>query len=110
MIRPNVFPAKDKAEWIDSLEASFAEMMGNDLPYRDENYDAENDTEELLIPYPRDEVYVTYLCAKIDYVQEETALYQNDMMAANQAIAEVESWWRRNNRPLKKSVYRGVYR
>ena len=112
--RPNVFPAEMKAEWIKGLEASFAEMMGVDDP--ENNYDPNDDTDDLLVPFPHDEVYVLYLCAKIDYAQEETQLYANDMAVANQAIAETQSWYRRGNRPDTtdangvRKYYTGVYR
>ena len=107
-LRPNLIEAPRKAEWVYQLEADFAEMMGLDIP-REKEYDV-NDTEELLIGFPRDEVYVLYLCAKIDYAQEETTLYANDMTAANSMISDATAWWRRHNKPLKKHRFKGVYR
>ena len=38
----------------------------------------------------------------IDNANEETNLYQNDMMVANSAIKEARQWWWRNFAPKSK--------
>lgn len=53
----------------------------------------------LLTPAPYDGIYPMYLVAMIDYYNQESALYQNDMVLFNEAMAAARAWWRRNHRP-----------
>ena len=95
-VRPNAIDNDLKADWIMELEAEIAECMYAELT---ENT-FPNDM-ELLMPYPHDNIYYLFLCAKIDFAMEDTESYVNDMAAANQAIDEAKKWWRRHN--IKKS-------
>ena len=104
LLRPNLISEQQKAEWVLSLEAEYAELTGEDLPEP-----PEDTNEALLMPFPYDESYVHWLCAKIDYAQEEMQLYSDDMMAANQAKADACAWWRRNNRPDTIERFKGVW-
>ena len=101
-MRPNAIDDRVKAAWAYELEGSLCEtFMIDEAPkntYQDQYA-------ELLMPYPRDEIYPLYLCAMIDNAQEETALYANDMVVANSAISEARAWWWRNHgTPPKKRV------
>lgn len=97
MLRPNAIDNSIKADWVWELEAEIAEVMDVDLP---EN-PYPNDSDELLMPTPKDNIYPLYLCAMIDLTVEDTALYANDYVVANDAITEAKKWWRRHH--LKKS-------
>ena len=92
-LRPNAIPDETKAALLFGLEGELAEMMETEAP---ENTWPEEDY-ELMMPYPHDEMYYLYLMAMIDNANEETALYQNDMAVAQQAINESRAWWWRNN-------------
>lgn len=94
-LRPNTLSDEVKVGYIFELEADFAEMMKKPIP---ENTWPREDV-KLLMPFPHDTTYVLYLCAKIDYAQEDTALYMNDKAVANNAISQARAWWRRNNMP-----------
>lgn len=92
-LRPNAISEQTKAAWLYEVEGELAEMMGIDPP---ENQWPETDA-TLLMPYPKDGVYALYLCAMIDNANEETALYANDMVVAQNAMNEARAWWWRNN-------------
>ncbi|MBQ9631431.1 MAG: hypothetical protein IJV04_00735 [Lachnospiraceae bacterium] len=92
-MRPNAIPDETKAAWLYEVEGELAEMMDVDAP---ENSWPETDA-ELLMPYPHDGMYALYLMAMIDNANEETALYQNDMVIAQNAINESRAWWWRNS-------------
>jgi hypothetical protein len=65
-------------KWINTIEGRIqVEIMGRKL---DEitTYTEQNDNTDLLIPMPYDEAYVLYLCAMIDFFNEEWDLYAND--------------------------------
>ena len=100
-MRPNAIDELDKVRWVLELESEFAETYGVRFPEEDDLHDPDY---ELLVRFPRDNVYPLYLCAMIDNAQEDTALYQNDMTIANQAVADVKAWYRREHR-VKHPVY-----
>ena len=104
LMRPNAIPRPEKETWLDELEAEFQEMMG----IEEREIEADDDP-ELLIPDPQAQVYIACLLPSIDWYQEETDLYQIDMIAANQKLAEVKAWWRRNNRQTKDIRFKGVW-
>lgn len=99
-MRPNAIDELDKVRWVLELESEFAETYGARFPDEDDMHDPDY---ELLVRFPRDNVYPLYLCAMIDNAQEETALYQNDMTIANQAVTDVKAWYRREHRA--KPIY-----
>ena len=93
-LRANALPDEIKAGWVYELEGKLADLRGAPPPVRSWPSDL-----PLIMPPPADNVYVTYLCAMIDYANEETGLYANDMTLFNAAWAEAAAWWRRKHRP-----------
>ncbi len=93
-LRDNVIDESQKAEWVIALNAEISETL-NDLP-SSMSYPADAD-EELLMPFPYDDVYVKYLIAQIDYYNMESALYANDMVIYNTRMLEAKAWLRRHN-------------
>lgn len=53
---------------------------------------------QMLIPFPHDEVYITYLGAKIDYSNEEYERYNNAMMMYNAQLQAFADAWMRSHR------------
>lgn len=95
-LRKNALTEEQKAEWLQQLELQLAEMLGKEP--QAERWPADY---ELLMPAPHDRIYVLYLVAQIDYYNQETALYANDMAIYNAAVSEALAWWRRSNCPAK---------
>lgn len=93
-LRTNTATDEQKAAWLNDLDGSLAEMMGIPPPENKWPEDA-----ELLMPRPHEEIYVLYLVARIDYDNQELALYANDMELFNQAMRDARSWWRRHHLP-----------
>ena len=100
-LRPNTIPEEIKAGYLYKLEAEIAEMMGLEAPPLE--WPSDN---EMLMPFPHDDIYHLYLCAMIDYVNQETALYANDMQMANAAIKDAKAWYRRHTKPNSKRNWR----
>ena len=103
-MRPNAIDEVTKARWVLGLESELAETWGCRFPEEEDIHDPEY---ELIVPFPKDEVYPLYLCAMIDNAQEETTLYANDASIANQALTDVKAWYRRTHR-AKKIPIRGL--
>ena len=104
-MRPNTVSRIDKAYALLKLESEFLEMMGEDLP----EWDLDSDDPELCAPEQFARVYPLYLMAFIDHEQEETDLYQIDMITANSEIAEFKAWYRRNNPQHTDVKFKGVF-
>ena len=100
-LRPNAIPEEQKAAWIDELDGKLAETLGVDAPAPSWPEDA-----VLLVPPPCDNVYELYLCAMIDFSNQETGLYANDMAVFNAAVREARAWWRRHDCPRQSGNWR----
>ena len=100
-LRLNAISDEQKYRWVYELECSVCDMMGKESPKKTfpENF-------ELSMPSEHADVYVKYLAAKIDYYNGEMSLYTNDMEIYNQAMAEAEAWWIRNNRPASGGAWK----
>lgn len=93
-LRLNNISEEQKAAWLSDLDGQLAEMFGMDAP---ENRFPEDFS--LLMPAPHEEIYQLYLICKIDYYNQEMALYANDLAVYTQALSEARAWYRRNHRP-----------
>lgn len=91
-LRPNAISDETKASLLYELEGHVAEMMGVEPPAFD--FPAKR---ELLLQPPYDMTYVKYLVAMIDYYQDETTLYANDLTVFNDAMREAAAAWRRQH-------------
>lgn len=100
-LRMNALGEEQKYAWLYELDGKLAETLGVDIP--------ENpfpDDGELLMPAPCDNIYELYLVAMIDYFNQETTLYANDMIIFNNALDEAKAWWIRNHRPTENRQWR----
>lgn len=100
-LRPNDVSAEEKAKWCMELDGEYANTMGvepqsNPFPL---------DT-ELLMPYPYDDAYAWYICAKVDLALAETDKYAVDMAVAESAIKRGKAWWGRNHMKDKSYNWR----
>ena len=101
-IRPNALNDEQKARWLWELDCDIAEMQDVDEP---EASWPETDP-VMLMPAPHDNIYVLYLAAQIDYYNQESAMYANDMAVFNAAYDDARAWWRRHNLPKHKGNWR----
>ena len=93
-IRPNTVGDETKAGWVHDLDGDFAETLQVAVPRN--NWP---DDRDLLMPHPADEVYPLYLCAMIDFAQQDMQQYQVDQAMYESARAQAAAWWRRTHRP-----------
>jgi len=104
-LRPNPISTEAKVGWLNELNAQIAESMDVNMP---DELTAES-LEELLMPFPYEQVYVLYLTAMIDNAQEEFSLFNNDIVLYNTAIHEALAWWRRHHKKESINAIRGVW-
>ena len=96
-LKPNAFVLDEKLRWLNELEGN----VKNDLEERYEDYESVNpewyaadafgeegytqeqallsEPPELLVPFPYDAIYSTWIEAKIDLANGETGKYNNTM-------------------------------
>ena len=105
-VRPNAAHDDIKVTLLfQQLEGQVAQMFGMDPPeYEYDTTDPEDI--ELLMPYPFDDIYLWFLCSQIDLMNEETALYADDMAMFNTAWARAQAWFRRSNRKEAKKNWK----
>lgn len=87
-LRMNTISEEQKYTWVYEMECSVCEMMGKELPIK--NFP---DNIDLSMPAAHEDVYVKFLCSKIDYYNGESELYANDKAIYNEAMAEAGAWY-----------------
>lgn len=102
----NQIDAGEKIKWLSEVDGQIKrEIMdrhqspaqGAELPYTS---DTDRDA-ELLASGAYDDLYVYYLCAQIDRVNEEIGKYNNDLIMYNTRYTEFAREWHRSHTPKK---------
>lgn len=137
-LRPNALGEEQKVQWLRQLDAQLWEVRERDeergrrneviAPYGGKvggfgtrPYGGQaggpgwpwemtwpEEDPPLLFTGSYEELYQHYLMAKIDYYNQETDLYLNDMAAYNGALGEAMAWWRRHHRPQRGKNWRTI--
>lgn len=128
-VKPNQYSIEDKVRWLSYLDGSIQkeifdryeqppeEKETHIIIYEDSvapeeeiveettefaGYSPDRMTDELLVPFPYDELYVAYLKAKIDEENGETARYNNSASTFNGMLQDFQKAYHREHMP--KSV------
>ena len=107
-IKPNSYSEQNKRRWLSTLDGLVKREIidthkGAEAVSFSEYTDATPLTQELLVPFPYDDVYIRWLEAQIDYANGEYGKYNNTITAFNNAYARFESYYHKNNKPLSES-------
>lgn len=101
--KPNAFSESQLVVFINECEAMVQEFLGVDFEERIE-YDWSYDREEdLIAPSPYDAIYISFLKAKIDYVNEEYESYANNQAMHEDDMEKFKAWAIRENKTKNKS-------
>jgi len=101
--KPNAFSESQLVVFINECEAIVQEFLGVDFEERIE-YDWSYDREEdLIAPSPYDVIYISFLKAKIDYVNEEYESYANNQAMHEDDMEKFKAWAIRENKTKNKS-------
>lgn len=85
VLRPNDVPSTLKVDALLRLDAEMAEFMDADC-------EVNGASTNLLVPYPYDYLYVSFMKAFIDNAQEDAALYANDMAEYQSDLDKFKAW------------------
>lgn len=96
-------------DWVNEIEGQAVEEVinqadGNNIAFVP--YDYTQDVERTLrIPDRFQDVYLNYLYAKIDFGNQETERYNNDVAMYNASYEAYAAWFPREHRPKKRAMF-----
>ena len=106
--RPNAYPEKTKRIWLEQMDKmAWREILSTheNAPEEPAGYfEEEAGDKELLIPEDYKLVYIYWMFAMMDYRNQETTRYTNDMIMFNQVYADFGNFWNRTHMPLGQCV------
>ena len=105
-LRPDSFSIPTKVEWLNELDGQiWLELFSvreNPEGITFEQYNDEDLDRELLIPFPYDKLYPSYLKMKALEAYGDTDDYNNAAYAYNKQMADFKVYWGRTHRQRKK--------
>lgn len=113
-VKPNQFEKEIKTRWVSEIEQTVkerildrAEESGNTgEAFRAYSYD-EDQERELLIPDQYADVYIHYICAKIDYYNREFSGYNNAAALHEAVLDDFAAFWKRTHNPKSLPKMKG---
>lgn len=89
ILRPNDVPDELKVDALMRLDTELADLIDSD------SHLAGDDT-ELIVPFPYDALYISFMKAYIDNAQEDSELYANDYAEYIADENKFKAWYSRN--------------
>lgn len=110
-LKPNMAPEEQKVRWLSEVDGQVWNeliLKHEDAPFRLFNgYDAETDPEtELLVPYPYDALYIHYLSAQVDLLNQEIGKYNNSAEMYNQGLKNYSDYYTGMHMPIRSGHWR----
>lgn len=118
LIRPDSFPVEEKVAWLNEFDGQlYIETIlthENNEGISFSKYGPSDLDAELLIPFPHDKVYPSYIKMKVSESYGETEEYNNDAHIFNKHLEEFKAYWNRTYRSfppcgVKKPCPGGIY-
>lgn len=116
-VKPNQYSIEDKVRWLSYLDGSIQKEIFDKYEEKTETeetteettefagYSPDRMTDNLLVPFPYDELYVAYLKAKIDEENGETARYNNSASTFNGMLQDFQKYYHRTHMPKQVPFY-----
>lgn len=101
-LEPNQYTEQQKITWLDRLDGQiFNEIIMTHEHEEGAHYTPLSSGEdELLVPFPYDEIYSYWLQAKIAIENSESSKYMMNMELFNAAYTNYAHWYNRTHRPV----------
>lgn len=95
--------------WVNEIEGQVVEEIinqaeGFDIEFKPLDYQIDSE-KQLGIPDRFQDVYINYLLSKIDFHNEETERYNNDVIMYNSAYDAFSAWFRRRYRAKRGPLF-----
>ena len=101
-IKPNQFDNFVKIGWLNILDGQIeTEILKAHEGYEGEfkPYSEDEPDRELLVAFPYDDIYISFLTMKIDEANAELARYNNSAATFNNKLDTYSKWYTRNHMP-----------
>ena len=87
-LKPNGYSELEKIEWLSELDGTIkAEIIDTHEGAEDTSFNGYNEQtpleQELIVPYPYDRLYKSWLESRIDYANGDYAKYNNSVTVFN---------------------------
>ena len=108
-MKPNMMLETVKIGFLSEIEGKIHEeiIMTHEHTAEEETlpvYDEDTDTStEMLVPAPYDMVYVYWLMAQIDHLNQEMDKYNNDRGLFEDAWGNFADYWNRKKMPIQRN-------
>jgi hypothetical protein len=105
-LKPNTYSGSEKIVWLSRLDAMIKKNIidtheGGDVTFT--GYDEGTDqSTELIVAEPYDEMYIRWLEAQIDYANGEYERYNNSVDLFNTAYEEYKKYYNRTHMPKSR--------
>lgn len=95
--------------WVNEIEGQVIDEIinqaeGFDIEFKPLDYQIDSE-KQLSIPDRFQDVYINYLLSKIDFHNEETERYNNDVIMYNSAYDAFSAWFRRQHRAKRGPLF-----
>lgn len=104
-VRPDSFSIEEKVEWLNQLDGQIYQEVilthENPSNIAFSKYDPSDLERELLIPFPYDKIYLSYLKVMIEESYGETEAYNNALYLFNENKKDFKAYWNRTYRPIR---------
>ena len=111
-LKPNGYDDVQKVMWLNELDRKiFNDVISThkNAPKEFSGYNENTDVEtELLVCDDYSDLYTYYLAAMIDYYNNETARYSNDMAMYNSVYNNYTRWYNRTSEPVNKGNFKVI--
>lgn len=96
----NAIDDETKLKWLKDIEEKIYKEVVLTHAFKVPNTNFDNDDNTLIAPSPYDNLYISYLMAKIFEYTFETVRYNNAMVIFNQEYQEFCNFYNRTKMPL----------
>ena len=104
-MRNNDISQSLQIRWLSELdELIFEELVLTHEGALPREFPYKSDTDILIAPDRFRDMYELYLCAKVDYCQNETERFENDNALFERAFNMFKYWYHENHLPLIKAT------
>ena len=109
-LRPNGYDADIKAKWLSEVDGMIVDEIinlaeGNEIEFGKYEY-AEDAEKETVLPDRFTDIYEHYIKSKIEFYDDETVNYNNEVAAFQASYSQYAAWYRRNHMPKQPAKIR----
>lgn len=108
-LRPNGYDLEQKTRWLSEIEGMVVDEIinlaeGNEKAFIGYQYEMDAEKETIL-PQRFVDIYIHYLKAKIEFYDDETTQYNNEVAAYQASYEQYAAWYRRHHMPKQHAKF-----